>query len=58
MREIDRGALALLLRHNCVPAPHSIYTGIQKLMPGHYLNIPFDFVEKWRSSFCQTVLEV
>ena len=38
--EVDRGALALLLRHNCIPAPHSIYRGIRKLMPGHYLSVP------------------
>jgi asparagine synthase (glutamine-hydrolysing) len=37
--DIDRGALALMLRHNCIPAPYSIYSGIQKLMPGHYLKI-------------------
>jgi len=35
--EIDQGALALYLRHNCVPAPYSIYRGIQKLRPGHYI---------------------
>ena len=38
--KVDRNALALLLRHNCIPAPHSIYTGIFKLMPGHYLTFP------------------
>ncbi|MDI1300848.1 MAG: asparagine synthase (glutamine-hydrolyzing) [bacterium] len=38
--EVDRNALTLLLRHNCIPAPYSIYKGIAKLMPGHYLNIP------------------
>ena len=37
---VDRNALTLLLRHNCIPAPYSIYQGIQKLMPGHYLSIP------------------
>jgi len=32
--EIDRGALSLLLRYSYIPAPHSIYRGIRKLMPG------------------------
>jgi asparagine synthase (glutamine-hydrolysing) len=31
--EVDRGALALLLRHNCVPAPYSIYRDVFKLPP-------------------------
>ena len=35
--EIDRGSLALFLRHNCVPAPHAIYKGVYKLLPGHVL---------------------
>jgi len=33
--EIDRDAVALFLRHNCVPAPRTIYRGIAKLEPGH-----------------------
>jgi len=36
---IDRGALSLQLRHNCVPAPYSIYEGIRKLTPGSLLTI-------------------
>jgi asparagine synthase (glutamine-hydrolysing) len=37
--EIDRGAVAVYLRHNYVPAPHSIYKGIYKLTPGTLLTI-------------------
>jgi asparagine synthase (glutamine-hydrolysing) len=40
--EIDRGALSLLLRHNCIPAPYSIYRGIAKLEPGSMLSISQD----------------
>ncbi|WP_417435983.1 asparagine synthase (glutamine-hydrolyzing) [Idiomarina abyssalis] len=37
--EIDRNALALLLRHNYIPAPHTIYQKIEKLPAGHFVQI-------------------
>nr|WP_199046092.1 asparagine synthase (glutamine-hydrolyzing) [Dyella sp. ASV24] len=37
--DIDRNALALFLRHDCVPAPHTIYSGFFKLRAGHVLRI-------------------
>jgi asparagine synthase (glutamine-hydrolysing) len=37
--EIDRNALALLMRHMCIPAPYSIYQGIAKLEPGCILTV-------------------
>lgn len=36
---IDRDALCLFMRHNYIPAPHSIYQGIYKLPPGHLLTV-------------------
>jgi len=38
-RQVDRGAIALLMRHNYIPAPYSIYRGIRKLLPGSLLTI-------------------
>jgi asparagine synthase (glutamine-hydrolysing) len=38
--EIDRGAIALLLRYGYVPGPHSIYRGIFKLPPAGHLALP------------------
>jgi asparagine synthase (glutamine-hydrolysing) len=32
--EIDRNVLALYFRHNCVPAPYSIYKGIAQMSAG------------------------
>jgi asparagine synthase (glutamine-hydrolysing) len=37
--EVDPGALALFMRHACVPAPYSIYRGIRKLRPGTILTL-------------------
>ncbi len=37
--EVDRGALALLLRLSYVPSPHCIWQGIRKLPPAHYVTV-------------------
>ena len=37
--QVNRDVLALFLRHNCVPAPHSIYQGIFKLPPATLLTL-------------------
>jgi len=37
--EIDRDVLALYMRHNYVPSPWSIYKGITKLRPAHFVAI-------------------
>lgn len=36
---INRDALALYMRHNCIGGEHSIYQGIFKLLPGHLLTL-------------------
>lgn len=37
--ELDRGSLALFMRHSYIPAPQSIYKDIFKLKPAHYVVI-------------------
>lgn len=37
--DIDRDVLSLFMRHNYISAPHSIYQGIYKLQPGHFLTV-------------------
>ena len=50
--EIDRSSIALLLRHNYVPAPFSIWQGINKLPAGTWMEIrerclPGDPIPYW-----------
>lgn len=37
--KLDRNALALYMRHNCIPSPYSIYQSISKLPPGCLLQV-------------------
>lgn len=48
--DINRDAITLLLRHNCIPAPYSIYQGIEKLRPGHWLQLTLADINKAKSA--------
>jgi asparagine synthase (glutamine-hydrolysing) len=37
--ELDEGAIALFMRHNCIPAPYSVFRGIHKLGPGTFVTV-------------------
>lgn len=37
--KIDRASVASFLRHNYIPAPHSIWNGVKKLEPGTMLTV-------------------
>ncbi len=39
---LDRGAIALLMRHNYIPAPHSIFQNIYKVQPGHLCTVSLE----------------
>ncbi len=51
--EVNRDALALYMRHNCIGGEHSIYTGMHKLAPAHLLTVsqakPEPVVRAWWS---------
>lgn len=38
-RSVDRQALSLLLKHGYIPAPHTIYAGVSKLLPGQIMSL-------------------
>lgn len=38
---IDRSAVAAFMRHNYIPAPHTIYESVHKLEPGCILTLPW-----------------
>ena len=46
--EVDRDALAAYLRYAYVPAPHSIFRGVEKLEPGTIVEIDADGRERRR----------
>lgn len=37
--QIDQNAIAAFMRHNYIPAPHTIYRGVSKLPPGSILQL-------------------
>jgi asparagine synthase (glutamine-hydrolysing) len=37
--DVDRGALTLFLRHNAIPSPYTIYSGIRQVPPGCLLQL-------------------
>ncbi len=41
---IDRNSLTLYMRFGCVPAPHSIFSGVWQLPPGHRMTLVFDLL--------------
>ena len=42
--EINRDSLCLYMRHNCIPAPYSIYKDTYKLKPGTFITIDRNFI--------------
>ncbi len=44
--DIDKDAVAAYLRHACVPAPHSIYAQVHKLLPAERLEVSPERLEQ------------
>lgn len=53
--KIDRDALCLYLRHNYIPQPYSIYEGIKKLPPGHFIKLKENAVPEQYWSLKQNI---
>jgi asparagine synthase (glutamine-hydrolysing) len=51
--EIDRTALYYYLAVHFVPGDRTVVSGVQKLLPGHYLDIPLDTLEPRRVCYWQ-----
>ena len=56
-REIDRSSLALYLRYNSIPAPHSIFKDIYKLSPGGMISIGLDLKRNTEIFYWSTIEE-
>lgn len=48
--DVDRSALASFMRHGYIASPHSIYQGVNKLPPGHWLTLPLAQTDKARAA--------
>ena len=59
-REVDRAALQYYLEFQYVPAPHAIYRGVEKVLPGHIVELSaggarhersyWDLFDHWREA--------
>ena len=54
--KINRDALCLYLRHNYIPQPYSIYEGIKKLPPGHFVKLKKNAVPEEYWSLNQNII--
>ena len=58
-REVDLAALRLYLECQFIPAPHSIYGSVHKLLPGHWMLLSRGTLEVqpfWRPDYSQKLL--